>query len=438
MRRPDVTAVVGWSGAGRNGMLSAALAVGLTATAAAQVSQRAAFVAHNYNLRGSVSSFVFDASGQPVLVDNVVTPSTNAYAITLSPNGRYLAVTHATANDQFEDLDIIEVAADGTLTVARTFQVDDSALDAEWITDTLLAVAHTSVTDTNHIVIYRFNDEELTLTEVDREATAGFTTSIAVHPSRQYVYAESTGPSMIHSCAVAPDGTLTLIEAQGTGLYPLGMSITNDGTKLYAGGGVSGTGHEVIGAAINADGSLTMLGSSPFYSPGSSPKDTAITPDDAYVFVAHGTDATVRSFALDAETGVLTYTGNSFDVGLQGSLGDAVVLDELLLVTDNTTAIDGIRGLYAFTIHPDGSFTPNGAIVDTGDLVPQEIEVWTPGPSCQGDLDGDGDVDLADLSALLGNFGGSGGPAEGDLDGDGDVDLADLSALLENFGTSCE
>jgi hypothetical protein len=59
--------------------------------------------------------------------------------------------------------------------------------------------------------------------------------------------------------------------------------------------------------------------------------------------------------------------------------------------------------------------------------------------SIQGDLDDDGTVGLADLSALLTNYGLTGGAtyADGDLDGDGDVDLADLSALLTNFGLGC-
>ncbi|MEP0845760.1 MAG: S8 family serine peptidase [Phycisphaerae bacterium] len=58
-------------------------------------------------------------------------------------------------------------------------------------------------------------------------------------------------------------------------------------------------------------------------------------------------------------------------------------------------------------------------------------------PDCPADLDGDGDVDLADLSELLTHFGGAGTPAQGDLDGDGDIDLADLSAMLEDFGLPC-
>ena len=58
---------------------------------------------------------------------------------------------------------------------------------------------------------------------------------------------------------------------------------------------------------------------------------------------------------------------------------------------------------------------------------------------CPGDLDGDYDVDLADLSQLLSNYGTAQGASyeDGDLDGDGDVDLSDLAALLAVYGTIC-
>ena len=48
-----------------------------------------------------------------------------------------------------------------------------------------------------------------------------------------------------------------------------------------------------------------------------------------------------------------------------------------------------------------------------------------------GDLDGDGDVDQADLGIMLAAWGSSG---EGDLDGDGDTDQADLGLLLSHWG----
>jgi hypothetical protein len=50
---------------------------------------------------------------------------------------------------------------------------------------------------------------------------------------------------------------------------------------------------------------------------------------------------------------------------------------------------------------------------------------------CPGDLNGDGEVSAADLSNLLGNWGGTG---TGDIDGNGQVDAADLSALLGSWG----
>jgi hypothetical protein len=57
-------------------------------------------------------------------------------------------------------------------------------------------------------------------------------------------------------------------------------------------------------------------------------------------------------------------------------------------------------------------------------------------PTIPGDLDGDSDVDIADLAQLLAHFGASGTTyADGDIDGDGDVDLADLAILLGNFGS---
>jgi predicted outer membrane repeat protein len=53
---------------------------------------------------------------------------------------------------------------------------------------------------------------------------------------------------------------------------------------------------------------------------------------------------------------------------------------------------------------------------------------------CPGDLDGNGMVDVTDLLALLGNFGGTG---DGDINDDGVIDVSDLLILLGAWGP-CE
>ncbi len=54
---------------------------------------------------------------------------------------------------------------------------------------------------------------------------------------------------------------------------------------------------------------------------------------------------------------------------------------------------------------------------------------------CVGDLDGDGAVDGADLTQVLGKWGACGdGSCDGDLTGDGIVDGADLTIILGSWG----
>ena len=80
-----------------------------------------------------------------------------------------------------------------------------------------------------------------------------------------------------------------------------------------------------------------------------------------------------------------------------------------------------------------------GSVVEAGIDDFAVVRIGCEQTQCPGDLDGDNDVDLNDLSVLLAHYGVTGGAAyeDGDLDGDGDVDLSDLSALLAVYGTSC-
>ncbi len=59
------------------------------------------------------------------------------------------------------------------------------------------------------------------------------------------------------------------------------------------------------------------------------------------------------------------------------------------------------------------------------------------GAGCEGDIDGDGQVNLSDLGVVLADFGMTGSGLEGDVDSDGDVDLSDLGVVLASWG-GCE
>jgi hypothetical protein len=81
----------------------------------------------------------------------------------------------------------------------------------------------------------------------------------------------------------------------------------------------------------------------------------------------------------------------------------------------------------------------DGSVVEAGVDAFEVLRFECEQVPCPGDLDGDNDIDLSDLSQLLANYGTTGGAQyeDGDLDADGDVDLSDLSALLAVYGTSC-
>jgi len=97
-------------------------------------------------------------------------------------------------------------------------------------------------------------------------------------------------------------------------------------------------------------------------------------------------------------------------------------------------------GLTPFDLDYEGRFFDDPNTPDTGcggtpvvDMGACEFGGTGPTP-CVGDIDGDRDVDLSDLAALLASYNCDGG---GDLDCDGDTDLADLAALLAGYGVEC-
>jgi 6-phosphogluconolactonase (cycloisomerase 2 family) len=425
---------------------SFALTAGVVPATQGQASDRAIFVANNGNLEGSVTAFGVNPDGTLDFVNKVITgsrpnmsapcPGCNPYEISITPSGRFLVTGHASTNDPYEQVSFFEVAAGGSIAEIAYFSILGTPMDVAWITDELLAVTRV---DSNQVIVYRFlPGPPPTLSEVDAKSVGTFSTYLAVHPSRQNLYVnDSGGGRQIFVFRVNANGTLTLLQQQPTGSnYALEIGLTHDGGRLYAAGGIT---HVLLGFGVAADGTLSPLSGSPFPEFGSSPSNVALSTTDRYLLAGHGTDATVRSAAIDPNTGGLTYTGQMFDVGMQGTLGDVQTLDNLFFVTDNSTLDGGVMGVYSFTLNADGSFTQNVPIYGTQGIGPRSIATWRPALH-PGDSNCDGVVDFDDINAFVLALSDPEGYAEvypychianGDCNGDGLVNFDDIDPFVD-------
>ena len=419
----------------------------LAGTAAGQASYPAIFVANNGNLEGSVTTMRIESSGVLTFVDKVVTgtrattsqpcPGCNTYAIDIAPNGRFLATAHASGNST-EHLTVYEVAPGGTLTVVEELPLAQGGLDINWITNDLLAMPLTDLSQTNQVRLFRL-DEDNELTQIDSANSGIFNTSIAVHPNRRWLYANDSFGSTVRVFDTQ-GGAISLVQAQPLPISGVAVAVTPDGRALFAAGGISAGGNAFAGYAIDpADGTLTELPGSPFTSPGESPKGFAFSEDGVFMYVSHGSDATIHAFALDASN-IPVSAGFSFDVGSQGSLREMEGLGGLLIALDESTSFDGVRGAYSFAINPGtGNITPlPGSPVDTQGSNPNDVAVWAAQIGCNpADVAFPFNVlDLADLQAFVSAF--LDGDVLADLAPPVDVyDLADVQTFVASFNAGC-
>ncbi|QOI99885.1 MAG: beta-propeller fold lactonase family protein [Phycisphaeraceae bacterium] len=422
------------------------LACAAAAPAHAQPGQTTVFVANNGNAEGSVTSYALNDDGSPLFIAKYVIGTTagrntNAYGIDVTPDGRFLAVSHATSAAVTEQLTILAVNADGTLAPAFIGSTPDSPLDLLWMSDTVLAVTRTQTSGTNEVITYRWDPSVPSLTLADRRTVPGFCAYLARHPARPWVFAAESTLNTITAFEVSPDGALSWLGSSSGGAYPLGPGVTPDGRRVYAGGGISAGRRAVVGFDLSPDsGELSPIPGTPFSSPGESPKQVAFSIDGSFALVAHGTDATIRVLSIDDASGSLSDTGQMYDVGFQGSLGELIVLGDLVLVTDRDTISDGVRGLQALRLGADGSLTPIGGRVDSAGVSPSQLCLWTPTvPSCPPDFNGDGFVDFFDFLAFIDCYEGVECPGgrSADFNDDGFVDFFDLDAFTGAFEAGC-
>lgn len=419
-------------------MAVAAASLGAAGVAGAQPIGRAVFVGHYYP-QATVASFRVNADGTLTHAGSV--PSVEwTQAIALSPDGRWLAAAAGTSATSFEPLRIYRVNSDASLEPFFDTTVPDSPLEMAWLAPDILAVLETDQV-TSRIGIYRWFPDGPSLVQMDRQVSGGFNAHIAYHPGSEYLYTQISSGSLkgpeIERWKIKPNWTLEAAGSFYTPCYPLDPVFSPRGDFLFAGGGISMGRHAVLSFMVSEDegGLIPALGS-PFVSPGNSPAFFAVMGDGRIVAVGHGTDSTVRTFFIAAD-GTLTYTGHSFQVqNLTGSIGEIGAIADVLYVTDDTSAIDGVQGIYALRVGPDGSMTPLGPILDTGTPRPEgAIALWDPSRLCPADFDGNSTVNSADISAFLTRWLAdvTEGGGYADFDASGTTNSTDISAFLSDW-----
>lgn len=133
----------------------------------------------------------------------------------------------------------------------------------------------------------------------------------------------------------------------------------------------------------------------------------------------------------------------------------ALITATLALLGAHGTALAG--GPFAidwFTIDGGGGTLTGGNFAITGAIGQHDAGrtsggqfcidggYWPVGlpPLCLGDADGNGQVNFADITSVLAQFGQGASACDlpaGDADGSGIVNFADITAVLANFGITC-
>jgi len=266
-----------------------------------------------------------------------------------------------------------------------------------------------------------------------------------------YVSAQTTGGQTFSDPRDAPARTYTALSAYGETIFFADDFETNQG---WTTSGNASAGHwergVPVGGGDRGDPATDYDGSGQCYLTGNQDGDSDV--DNGYVYLVSPTidlsagDAEIRyalwytnNFGADPNNDLFkTYVSN--DNGQNWTLAETIGPisptgwnEHAFRVSDFVTPTAQVRVRYEASDLGAGSVVE--AAVDAFQVVALQCEA-----SCHGDIDGDNDIDLADLAILLAHYGMTSGAeyANGDLNGDGAVDLSDLADLLALYGTPCE
>jgi 6-phosphogluconolactonase len=161
-----------------------------------------------------------------------------------------------------------------------------------------------------------------TLNEVTpRTSVVGTPEFLAMDPAGAYLYVGCYGPSSVQTFSIASSGALSVQPVSTTqiGTPPLGMAVTPGGGFLYITGTSSSIEPGIVQAFSLSSGTLTPVAGSPFNT-GRTPEGMAITPNGSYLYIANYQDNTISEFSIGTSGALTILEGSPVGETYQGPL----------------------------------------------------------------------------------------------------------------------
>ena len=197
----------------------------------------------------------------------------------------------------------------------------------------------------------------------------------------------------------------------------LDSSLSTLGASTFIGGDSDDSGRSI---AIDGTGDVYITGKT----------DSSDFPTTPGVYDASH-DGCYDVFISKLDSSLSTLPASTFIGGGTSDCGNSIAIDETgdVYVTGDTKSSDFPTTPGAYDASLDGNYDAFVSKLE-GDL--------SAANPCEGDFDGDGDVDGSDLAVFSADFGRTDcspdNPCKGNFDHDGDVDDSDLVVFAEDFG----
>jgi len=196
------------------------------------------------------------------------------------------------------------------------------------------------------------------LTEVTPRTVAGTTPVFsAMDPGGKFLFVGNLGSNNISVFSIdASSGALSEIPNSPfpIGVAPISMALSASGNALYVGIGGTTNG-ALVGFAVNSSGTgnfLTPLPGSP-YPTGRNPYGLTIDPTGAYLYTANNIDNSISEFTIGSDGSLAEVTGSPIGETYKAPIAVAVDPSGKYVYVANSAS----SNLAAFTIGADGGLT---------------------------------------------------------------------------------